>query len=403
MKRSYLVGPCLAMFACWTYGNGVVPLLPQYVMQRGASPAGAGLLLGFLFLCVALGTGVSALLPRGFAHRRFLLGASGAFEAAATWYLGQAPTLTAFVVAEGSCFFMGGIQIAQAATLVGLSAPPAERGTAFGILGMTNGLGGLAGGLGIGYLADRWGPRVTFECIGVFYLLVVAGALLSAERAQLPHEAPGREPGHPVRPGQSSSGSGLAPLLAGQLLLAVAVASGNLGRSLSMDQRSFSRLTVDLTASISGLVTLGLPPLLGWLSDRVQRRGILGVAFLVSSASIVTLAFSREPWHFYGFAVLSAFSSIPFSIGPAFVLDVVPPRRAARAVSVFQGMFWAGNIAGMAASGVAFERLGTSVPLLFAAALPAASALLLLLLVRPQLSLPPRGPSPARRRRPARA
>ena len=68
MKRQYLVGPFVCTFITWTYGNGTVPLLPLYAVDRGASPAGTGLFLAFLFLCLALGTAAAGLLPKRFAH-----------------------------------------------------------------------------------------------------------------------------------------------------------------------------------------------------------------------------------------------------------------------------------------------------------------------------------------------
>jgi len=75
--------------------------------------------------------------------------------------------------------------------------------------------------------------------------------------------------------------------------------------------------------------------------------------------------------------------SVSLGIGPAFVLDVVSRENAARSVSLFQSVFWGGNIAGTAVLGLFFQRMGTVTPVLAAAVLPAMS-IALLLLIRPR-------------------
>jgi DHA1 family inner membrane transport protein len=154
-----------------------------------------------------------------------------------------------------------------------------------------------------------------------------------------------------------------------------------------MGQLSFSKLTIDLTASVTGIVGLCFPVLLGWLSDRVGRRKVMVAAFVLTGVSLVVLAFARVPWQFFLYAGLFAFIGVPFGIGPAYVMDLVPRENAAGAVSFFQTSFWVGNILGMAAVGFAFEHLGMFVPLL-GSSLFAGAGIVLLLLIRAR-------PSPA--------
>ena len=181
MGKSYLVGPLVCTFVTWTYGNGVLPLLPLYAIERGASPAGTGVILAYGFLCLAVGTTAAGLLPKGFGHRKMLIACSGGVIAVLTWFVGRTTTLIAFGAVSGACWLFAGIILSQTAVLVGLAANPSDRGTAFGILGATNGLGSLFGGLGIGYAADRVGFERLFGGIGVFCLLIIVGALLSVE------------------------------------------------------------------------------------------------------------------------------------------------------------------------------------------------------------------------------
>jgi predicted MFS family arabinose efflux permease len=241
---------------------------------------------------------------------------------------------------------------------------------------MTNGLGSLVGGIGVGFLADRLGFSGVFNSLAVFCVLIVIGALLCVESpARRVAAAESNEKSQ-----QTTIGFLLAFLLVSQLLLAVTNATGSLGRSLAMNLGGFSKSAITMTASIGGLVALCLPLFLGWLSDKIGRKWVLIAAHIITSASLILLAFSGTAWHFYVFAGLFAMLSIPFSVGPAYVMDIVPREKAARGVSLFQSMFWTGNILGMAAGGVAFEKLGISMPILVSSLLPLAGVVLLLLI-----------------------
>jgi len=146
-----------------------------------------------------------------------------------------------------------------------------------------------------------------------------------------------------------------------------------------MNAGGFSKSAITLTAAIQGLVSLGFPLVMGWLSDRVGRRWILIASFSAISASLILLAFSRSMWQFCLFAVLFSFLNVPQAVGPAYVVDIDPSGNVGRGVSLFQSMFSIGNIAGMAAAGYAIERLGVFSPILVSGLLPIASAVLLFL------------------------
>ena len=247
------------------------------------------------------------ILPKGFHHRKLLIVASSVPIIILTWLCGHVADVMQLAVVTGVLWFLAGIVFSQAATLVGLTAEPDDRGTAFGILGMTNGLGALIGGLSVGYVADRFGFRGVFGGLSAFCLLIVIGGFLSVEPpVALPSEA-----GAEAVSGNRGLGRWLVLLLAAQLIVAVANGTGNLGRSLSMNAGGFSKSAITLTAAIQGLVSLGFPLVLGWLSDRVGRRSVLIASFAATGAS---LSFSR----FRGLCCNSAPSpySIPFSAHP---------------------------------------------------------------------------------------
>ena len=375
MHRKYLVGPFICTLACWTLGNGLMPLLPLYAIDRGASQTVSGLFFAFTFLCLALGTMTAGTLSKALGQRKLLLIASGVPIVVLTWLGGLVANVLQLAVVTGVSWFFAGVVFVQSATLAGLAAEPKDRGTALGILGMTGGLGGLIGGLGVGYLADRFGYRIVFESLAVFCILVVIGGLISVD--PLVSSAP-------VTPSKAAAGGrkpgGLLILLVvAQMLAGVANATSVLGRSFSMNAGGYSKSTITLTASIQGLVSLCFPLILGWLSDRIGRRRIMLVSFAATSASLLLLAFSRSTWQFFTFAILNAFIGVSWAVGPAFVVDIVPPGNVEKGVSLFQSMFWIGNIAGMACVGYAFEKLGITMPVLASCLFPIAGLTLLLL------------------------
>ncbi|MBN1835521.1 MAG: MFS transporter [Spirochaetales bacterium] len=378
------------MLACWTVGNGTMPVLPLYAIEQGASQSTSGLFLASAFLCLALGTMAPGVLPKSFRHRRMLLVASGVPIVFLTWLCGRVVGVLQLAVVTGVLWFLAGIVFSQCATLVGLTAEPADRGTAFGILGMTNGLGALIGGLSVGYIADRAGFQGVFSSLAAFCILIVIGGLLSVEHPPSWVSEASSEAG---ASGSRGLGGVLVLLLLAQLILAVANGTANLGRSLSMDAGGFSRSAITFTAAIQGLVSLGFPLVMGRLSDRVGRRWVLIGCFAATGASLFLLAFSRSLWHFCGFAVLYSFVGASQAIGPAYVVDIDPRGNVGRGVSLFQSTYWVGSIVGMASSGYAMQRLGMVTPILISGLFPAAAAVLLLASGGPARSEAPAAPS----------
>ena len=374
MRRKYLVGPFLCLLACWTVGNGTIPVLPLYVIEQGGSQSTSGLFLAFAFFCLALGNMTPGILSRTFHHRKLLLVASGVPIVILTWLCGHVSSVLQLAIVTGVLWFIAGVVFSQGATIIGLTAEPEDRGTAFGILGMTNGLGSLIGGLSVGYIADRFGFRGVFNFLAAFCVLIVVGGLVSIE------------PPLPLSPissrvtvsGTRSLGRLLILLLVAQLVAAVANAIGNLGRSLSVNAGDFSKTAITLTTAINGLVSLGFPLVLGWLSDRIGRRWILIASYAITGAGLFLLAFARSLWQFSAFAVLFSFFSVSQAIGPAYAVDINPHGNVGRGVSFFQSMFWVGSIAGMASAGYAVERLGISTPILVSSFFPVMAAIILL-------------------------
>jgi MFS family permease len=353
-----------------------MPLLPLYAMDLGASQAGSGLFLAFAFLCLALGNMTPGVLRKAFRHRRLLLVASGVLMMVLTWVGGRVTSVLQLAIVTGAIWFLGGVVFSQGATLIGLAAEAKDRGTAFGILGMTNGLGSLIGGLAVGRIADRFGYGGAYEFLAVLCVLIVVGGLVSVESPVSTLSDTSHDASHDRRP----LGSLLILLFVSQILMAVASGPSAIGRTISMNAGGFSKSAITLTGAIGGLVGLGISLFMGRLSDSIGRRRVLIASFLLTTASLMLLAFSRSFWQFCAFAVLNSFSGVLGAVGPAYAVDVDPQGNVGRNVSLFQSVGWVGNIAGMACTGYAFEKLGTGTSILIAGFLPVVAAVLLLLI-----------------------
>ena len=314
------------------------------------------------------------MLSRTFHHQRLLLAACGILDIPLALLWGRVATLLQLAAVTGALWFLGGVIFSQAATLIGLEAEPGDRGTAFGILGMTNGMGSLLGGLSVGYLADQFGYRGAFDSLAAFCVLIIVGGLVSvAPPASLP-----REPAREAQTDGRQVGGLLMLLLISQILLAVVNGTGNLGRSFSMNAGGFSKSAITMTAAIQGLVSLALPLVVGLVSDRIGRRWALIGSYAITGASLILLAFSQSMWQFCAFSVIFSFFGVSQAIGPAYVVDLNPGGNVGRGVSLLQSMFWVGSIAGMASTGYAIDKLGINTPILVSGFFPVAAAILLL-------------------------
>jgi MFS family permease len=163
---------------------------------------------------------------------------------------------------------------------------------------------------------------------------------------------------------------------------------GNLGRSLSMNDNSFSNASITTTMAVGGLISLPFPFLLGRLSDVVGRRSIMIASFLAGTAGLLLLIVARPLWQFWAVAGLLAINGISTTVGPAYVADIVRKERVGTGISVFQSSTWVATIVGLIYAGSAFQRLGMRVGLALGAVLPLVGIFFLLLV---RTSARPRG------------
>jgi MFS family permease len=371
------------LFTCslvlWTVANGSLPLLPVYATQLGAGPSVTGFYLSFAYLALTAGTLSAGWLSDRLRSRKVPLLAAGLAAVPLAWLVGRAADVWQLAVLTAALLFFAGIALTSGTILAGLTAGVAERGSVFGLLGLASPLGMLTGSLVAGSVADRWGYPVMFATFSLLLLFVPTAGLLLQDKPEARQAAD--------TPPAASTGSGLGRgfclLFAANLAAAIAYFVSVLGRSLSMNESGFSATAIASTSALGGAISMPLPPFLGWLSDRLGRKGFLTLAYLAGAAGLALFSRSASLWHFWlAFSLMRVQGTVSTAVGNAFVTDLVPQVSLGRGISLFGVTSWIGGIAGFAITGYAVQNLGIASTFVVAALLPLVS-LLLLLPIRP--------------------
>ena len=178
--------------------------------------------------------------------------------------------------------------------------------------------------------------------------------------------------------GRRNLGGVLILLLLANTLAWMARYTGRLGTSLAMAELRFLAAAVSSTEAVGGAVSVTLLPLIGWLSDRVNRRRLLASCFLVSAVGLAVLAMSVVYWHFLlasAFVAFVLFSSN--AIGPALVADVIPSGSLGKGMSLFMVTPSIGGIVALTATGYTVEHLGITFTFVLGAGLLVLATILL--------------------------
>ncbi len=355
MSRSQLSILFVCSLVLWVYGNGTLPLLPVYATRLGASPVFTGYYLAFAFLSLTLGTVSAGWLSDRLQRRRSLLLTAGVLTAPVIWMMGQVTDINQLAILTAANWFLCGVQLTMLRVIAGLFAEESERGRVFGILGMAGPLGGLLGGLTVGSVAGRWGYPTMFLVLALWLLLFPLLVLLLQD-TEMERE---REALEPAVEKVSVLQVGLLLLLSTGLMTSVANQSSILGRSLAMNTLGFPPGAITSTVAVGGIVSLPLPPLIGWLSDRMGRKRLLAICYLLLAMGLLVLGVSNSLWHYWAVVSLVHIGSFAStSVGQAMVTDVVAQGGLGFALSLYGASGWVGGIVGHAATGHAIEALG---------------------------------------------
>lgn len=373
MSKKQLATLFLCSLVIWIIGNGLLPLLPVYASKLGASFELTGYYLSFSYLALVAGTIAGGWLSDKLDRRKLLLIAAGVVMAPVVGLMGLATSVWQLAVLTAIVWFLGGLMLVEISILAGLFAGETERGKVFGILTSTGGLGGLIGGLATGPIADRWGYPPLFVALALLCVLSPLIALVLQDKRL--------ERARPEEAMAAKGSAGLPALfllfLAANALAYVANFGSLLGRLLEMNELGFASAAISATASVNGIVTLAGALVIGPLSDRLGRRGLLAMCYLSTTASLLVLGVATTLWQFYLAGALQAMAVSGRAIGRALAADLVPRESLGQGMAFFEASPWLGGVLGYGGMGSAVQNLGMATAVILGALLSLLATVLL--------------------------
>lgn len=357
----------------WSLGNGILPLLPIYALDLGATKSMAGFYLASSYGSIAVGTLVAGWIADRFGHRKAMMLLAGVAGSPIVLLTSLVTTFPQLIVLTAATWWMGGMIVGLTSIVGGLSAGPDQRGLVLGLLAAAAPVGSILGGLGIGPLADALGFSRLWLVLGLVWLACPAIGLFVRDVGDRPGDAPGGM----VR------GGGLLTMAFLTLFIAATLASTGsfisaIGRSYAMGGAGFSGTAITSTVAASGLATFYFPPVVGLLSDRLGRLRFLALCYLAGTAGLIVYASASTLPAFWVAAALVAFVSyVSTGVGSALVVDLVERPTVGRGLALFGATGWIGAILGFTAGGEAFETMSNAEAFLVGAVVLVAALLLL--------------------------
>jgi len=383
MNKRHLLVLCLCGGLISVQGTTTVKLLPVYAVRLGADPAVTGLFVAFAFLTVTLGNITGGWLSDRLGIRKPILLISCAAWIPIALSMTQATDLPRLILLTGLLWFPGGVALAMVNIITALSAGEGERGKVFGLTTVAAAIGGLVAGAAGGPVAQRWGFPTLFVVMAAdtALLLVLATLLPDPRTAPQPH-VPGAGPARR----QLGVGHLLWLLLAVHLLVRLANLIGGLGSPLAMTGLGFDAAAVSSAIAVGAAVTLPLPLVLGWLSDRFGRKRCLVVCYATGAVGLLLLMQALSLWQFWLATSLLTVAERSSGVAKAYAADLVPRQAIGRGMSLFESTSLFAGILGLSGAGYMMQTLGLAPTFLLGACLPLL-AFGLLLRLRPSVSV----------------
>jgi MFS family permease len=348
----------IGFLAYCSYAICRTPLLPLFARELGATPAMVGFVVGASTL-----TGILVKLPAGawsdvLGRRPMLILGTLVFATLPFTYVGVATlgALVALRFVHGSATaILGPVASASLSDL----APPARRATWLSTYSTVQGTGQALGPVIAGYLIASGRYDRAFLAAGLF---AMATPLLAA---RWPYTAPGPAEGARLR----EFTRGMVEVARHPLILVTSLAQAAqfvLNGTLNAFLPLFARDVIGLTAAQLGwlfalqtVTTLATRPLMGMLSDRVGRRGVIVAGLSVCSLAVVFVSWATTGLTLvFGVTLYATGVAITTAATSAFITDLSRRARYGAAHGVFGTIYDVGDALGPITAGLLVASVG---------------------------------------------
>lgn len=385
MDRKQLIAICVIFGMILFNATIAIGVMPVYVVRLGADPATTGLYLAFNFLCVTLGNIVGGWLTDHIGQRKRIILIGLFLWIPVPLLMTQAITITAVIFITGVMWLPGGMAIASLNSIIGLSAGEDERGRIFGWVALANGLGGVVAGAVSGQIVERWDFKGLFVVMAFMVVLSFIIAIFVRDVPMLPDKA---HDNANVAPNIRTKISLMVYLLLiANLIGRLGISTSDLGRPLLMLNLGLDTTAVSNALAVSSAFILPLPLIMGWLSDRMGRKGLLTLCFGVGAAGVLILSRANLPWHFWLSAALAAIVNASTGVGQAYIADLTDAKMIGQSLSLFSSSNFIASMIGLGGAGYVMQGLGINPTLILGACL-LGIGIILLMQIRPPIPKP---------------
>ena len=364
---SYLgaIGPALGVLAVIAFVAQVgiavmLPLLPLFATELGATPFVLGLLTSIFAVTNGIGQFGAGMLADRYGARRFISGGA-ALYASMNALIATAATALWLVAWRALSGFGGGAVIVSERVYLVEVTPPHRRAFANGVLSAAASAGMVAGPAFGGLIAAVGGLRAPFVVVAVTSgLAFLASLALPRPVRAVPSEQGGSEVG--VDAVERTDRRGVAALLLANLaMLAGYGAFITTYAPLATERLGWTTVDVGIAFSFFGAGSILLGPALAHLADRTSRKAIALVGPLPVAAFGASLVLGLPMWAVYLLGALAGGGLTAFNASwYALLADVSASNVRGRVFGIVSAVSNAGIVIGAMSATALWEAMSVS-------------------------------------------
>jgi MFS transporter, DHA1 family, multidrug resistance protein len=343
-------------------GMGLMPVLPLYSAELGATSTTIGIFLSVIYLSFTASTLLTGWLSIRLGRKRLFI-LTAVLGSPALFLMGQVVSFWQLLVLAAIVWFCGGMCMALVNIFTGLYATPEYRGKWFSLISLASPIGAIIGSLSVGYLIEWRGYPLMFAALSILWVIYPVVAFIKLEDIST-------DLSRPVEinsPSQFSIGREHMPLilLMGAILFSMLTINvGRLGLPLTMTALEYTASAVTTAHVVAGMVTLPFAYFLGTLSDRFGRKNILILGYMLAAGGVLVLIRAEQAWEFWISASMTLVAlTVSGSVASAFATDLLAPDILVRVLPWFTAVGSMAGILGFAGAGYVIESIGI-IPLL---------------------------------------